>query len=951
MSLLTQMLRLNKNPSSIINVALANLSNILAGLDITDATSPFMQLMEVNATTSAAAIIKGEAVARKVYPCLALTELDLYQHMSDLDYSDRFATPASGQVNILIPYTELQTYAVQLNVYNTIRTIKFPKYTNITVNGVSLMIMYPIIIELLDAGIIHISYDVSNIDPLVPLSSNIIPHSLVVLNGIQYLSLAVGVKQLTMTTLTYPLDGTVNFNQTITFNDSFYYAKVYLDDGTKWTEILTTHAPMIYDITKPTAVLSVSNNTNTVGVRLPDIYNSLNNSGLTIRVDVFSTLGDITLNLLDIPISSYSASWNEIDNYADTRPLAPLNKLNDMLFYSTGIVSGGTVAMTVDQLRQKVIYHSDASLAPIRPSDVNMNLIRLGYVVDLVRNTLTDRLYLASKNLPNLMRDGLGVPILSSNSLVNFPLNDKDYVTTIIDNNSGRVTVTNSCLYLVSNNSVSVLSDSNISLLKGKSTAALIAELNTNQYMFSPFHYVVDSSTPTVLVRPYYLDSPFTYGLSYIDSNLNRNYSISVSTTTIVKLNGVYTLTITILKPASLTGVQCQLRYTDLVTGNPVFLYSTPTEFSQEIDFSFIINTSLDIDSSDNIEFTNFLNPINSLTSIFIPLDALFDIYFFLPGDNTGITTRFDSSYNSMNYPTGTIGILYEQININFGTYLSNLYSPIRNILVNKQYLTYSNDVIATYQTDVYEQGQTGLSFVDNNGVLQFNIIHKAGDQVLDNFNVPVVLHKKGDIINDVNGNPLPDPRFPNTIYKQLGVTLYDAKFLFSTTPDIVAYTNNIPHLVIGYLQNEIGIESKNLHEKTLLNYKPLGTVDQILVDIGDNNTVLMSPLLEFNISFYLTENGLKDTKLTSRLKTLIRGMVADHINNTTLAVSDLYAALGTIVMPEIISYTVENYNGTYSMLNIVNTGHQFGIQSSLVLNPDGTIDVFSHVMINLYKI
>jgi hypothetical protein len=86
---------INTNPASIQQTSLELLQQYLNGeTDIVDATNPFMKLVESSAVNTAGFIIDNEVTTRAQYPSCAQTLEDLYLHMSDKDYIDRFASPA-----------------------------------------------------------------------------------------------------------------------------------------------------------------------------------------------------------------------------------------------------------------------------------------------------------------------------------------------------------------------------------------------------------------------------------------------------------------------------------------------------------------------------------------------------------------------------------------------------------------------------------------------------------------------------------------------------------------------------------------------------------------------------------------------------------------------------------------------------------------------------------------
>ena len=95
---------INTNPASIQQTSLELLQQYLNGeTDIVDATNPFMKLVESSAVNTAGFIIDNEVTTRAQYPSCAQTLEDLYLHMSDKDYIDRFASPAIIKFTIVVP--------------------------------------------------------------------------------------------------------------------------------------------------------------------------------------------------------------------------------------------------------------------------------------------------------------------------------------------------------------------------------------------------------------------------------------------------------------------------------------------------------------------------------------------------------------------------------------------------------------------------------------------------------------------------------------------------------------------------------------------------------------------------------------------------------------------------------------------------------------------------------
>src|SRR5690606_9703133 len=97
-----------------------------------------------------------------------------------------------------------------------------------------------------------------------------------------FIQMTFDVLQLTVNSKVYDMNASTKFAIDIPFTDQYYYTRVFVkDEFNKWKEIPTTHARQIYDPTKITAVLRV---TDTLNVSIPEIYNVDASSSSKIRI-------------------------------------------------------------------------------------------------------------------------------------------------------------------------------------------------------------------------------------------------------------------------------------------------------------------------------------------------------------------------------------------------------------------------------------------------------------------------------------------------------------------------------------------------------------------------------------------------------------------------------------------------------------------------------------------
>lgn len=950
--LLDRVVQYNTNPSSIIQSSLDVLEMILDGQDIVDATNPFVFLMEASATGTCGAILKSQAYTNALYPRLGKTMDELYGHISDTEFIGIYATPAIGELKILLPWVPLQEVAISIDDSTTSASVVIPRNTKILVNEIPLSVCYPIYINLLDSEVTQVLYDTSQNNPLLPLSNNSLKHSRIFYQDVDYLQITVPVLQLAVSTLILPLLASASFSQKIVFDNKFCYARAYIRHSGKWQEILTTHSSMIYDIEKPTVKLRVVDNTLTVS--LPDIYQTLSLNSNSIRIDIYTTLGELSADLSQVSYSNFSAEWLDYDSLTPNPGADKLAQLNDILIYSETQLSGGSNGSTVDEVRNKVIYHSDFTMVPIRFSDIKTSLSTLGYTVQKLIDTITDRVYIASKHLPDRVVDKLHTTPLSTTSMVTINVIDGtvngSYNASLKTHSTNRLTIKPNALYKLVNGVVILLNNSELSTIYGLSNTDLCTYLNAGVYLYSPFYYTIDYTTSYLTTKAYYLSKPKITGRTFKAANSARNYNIATESTTIELLDTGYRLTIITSIPAELQGINCQLVFYHKDTGNTLYLNSTSTVMAANAVFTFDFQTSFDINGNGKIEITNMLSGININTPIFIDFETTFDIFYLVEGTNVGLETTFDNLYNASSLNTAVIGASYETLTIEFGKIMDGLYCPNKEIITTGSYVKYGSVVYATYTEPVYATNSLGKTYTINiDGTVTFNIIHQVGDPILDGEGSPVILHNIGDFVLDSFGEKIPTDTYLNSISYSIGLTLFDAKYKFATATKTKKYNDDIPFVIDNYLSREIATIRGNLTERTELLYRPKGDPYQITVNIGNGITATVPSVLDIELTFSIISSALEDLDVLTNIRILTRTLLSTYIKLNTISATKLLSDLLAVSPSQVIGITIDKFlpNGA-TVVTLTNEANTFSIRELLVVQADNTLEVEDGIIINI---
>lgn len=287
---MTEQFRLYKNnPAAIKKVIYDTIESMSANeINVVDPTTPFNMLMESACVLTTAFMQEHEAALRKQYPSMAQTVEDLYLHMSDKDYIDRFASPAKTKFNLLIDVKELEKKLV-LNPATGIRQVTIPKNSEFNIEDTVFSLQYPIDIKQLVHKGYQITYDTSEVSPLQRLETNVVPWSkrVFTVNNQEMLHLEFDVYQFDIASYKGDLLTSTGYKKRHKFADQFYFARVYFKNNAtldQWQEILTTHSDQVYDPQTPTAALKVIGSE--LEVTIPQVYLTTGLISGSLRVDI-----------------------------------------------------------------------------------------------------------------------------------------------------------------------------------------------------------------------------------------------------------------------------------------------------------------------------------------------------------------------------------------------------------------------------------------------------------------------------------------------------------------------------------------------------------------------------------------------------------------------------------------------------------------------------------------
>lgn len=989
-----KMLEMLNNPAGMQRVCLAQLDAMLDGnIDVVDPSNPFVFLMESATLLSTVAIEQTEINTRKQYPAVAVNQEDLYLHMSDVDYIDRFAKPSMAKFYFLLNLDEvLNNTVIDPNDSYQMNKLVIPRHTLVNVAEHDFMMQYPIEIRKLSYGGIQIVYDVSKVSPLMTLETNVVNWFTTRIENNNFIAIEIPMLQLTLTEYIASLNISTGYVKTYLLNDEYCYTRAYLSDGPDaWEEITTTHTDQVFDPNKVTALIKVFNDN--IRFEIPTIYfsNGLA-SGRNLRLDIYTTKGKTDLILSDYIANQFTVKWKDYDNDNNGIYSAPLNTFKSMAVYSIDTVSGGRDGIDFETLRERVIENAvGLQSLPITNTQIVTTLNNSGYSVVKNLDNITDRQFLATRDLPNaadalngttditLLDNVTESPIATSVRTIFSTMDDLSHSQFVVDNGD-RLTIKSNSLFEDINGITNLITNDRKNQLDALPNKNLIDEVNSSRLGYNPFHYVIEKASGSLALRPYYLDNPITIGKVFVQENEGLAFDVSFSKYSIEKTDAGYKL-LFVTKSGETFKSYYQLYpnnvqliasfktpdasgncFVDASIKDPELVYGTGQTVvaTGELLFELDIISNYDVDGNHNLQLTNFQINNEDPKVISCPLNVDLDIFLLINNYNGPVTkSEMDNNYLDhcdWFYPGHNVipvrGIIHEKVKLKLGTNLKYLWSNNRIVMSSEVYKTYEYDVPKLYAADEYEIDPITrlkkMTIVD--GQVTFNKLHSKGDPYLDSNDDPIMEHKAGDPVLDIDGNPIPvDER---KISRLLDICLFDGIYYFATEKTNKLYKDTLPRIISDWLDNDLTDINNRLLERTVVYFYPKNTFGNTKIMIENGKVITTYSEQSFNVKVYVSSDIYNDGSIKDSITKSIIDVIANAIKRNIVSITDIQyntkIVLGNLVKGvEFSEFGVDKNISTFTPLDDT-VG--ISIQKSLILLSENNISVKENVFVEFIR-
>lgn len=946
------------NPSLMQNVILDELERQVEGTglyDVPDASNPFVFLMEAGVLNTSMAITESEALLRRLYPRMAVTQEELYLHMSDIDLIGRFSTPAWTEFEFYLSKAEVLAKAV--SVGNGVRKLVIPRATNVVVADTTFTLQYPIELRVLSHGGVQVVYNTDAHSPIQTLESNLIDWTVVNIEREDMLVLRVPMGQFKTNTHHETINLASGFNVNYSFTDQFYYARVYVagDDGV-WNEVKTTHTDQVYDPVVVTAVLQVDNQN--LNVKFPAVYFTAGQLDGEVRVDIYTTKGKLDLDLGSYQSDQFVTTMNEIDDPAVY--VAPLKTFSRFKAISPNRLNGGSNGLSFSELREQVISNSlGVSQLPITHAQLETELSSRGFSVVTNIDNITNRQFLVSRKLPNAESSDTVSAIGSAMALLQYTMNQLSQFTNVY-NNGERITLTPEMLYEYRDGVVSVVEGHELQVMGAMAGDGLSRTVNSRRFLYTPFHYVLEATEERFNVRPYYLDEPEVIRKTFVGENDSSAVQVSADSYRIERIPTGYRLTLTMKtsdQVKELSGDQLVVQLGYVPPGEVSYASMNGTRVG-EIDgegvYQFDIETNFDVTETGTLRTLNMTMFSSTQNGFFVPLLGDFDLSYIL----TDYTTvgyqeeEFDVLIQRHLLPSRFMVVSRERLNLRLGYDLTDLWRRNRTLISSASYRRYSGDVPYVHAHTVFKRDQNGQLILgqDGDGNLTYEVEYEKGDPKLDVNGEPVMRFLKGDPILKDNGEP--ELVAPRELLREFTMLMFDGKYRFADEATTVAYRRDVPLQIVGWLDNDINSVKAELLEQSELHLYPTETVGdaECMVNEGYLSTIPLEQHIEVN--YYLRTTAFNNASLRDALIRSTRQTVNDMLGQRTVAVSDLTSRLKAMGGDDVVSVGVSGLGGpaNYDVVSIQDDAVRLSLGKRLIVRSNQKLAVQDDIDINFLR-
>lgn len=922
-------------------------------LTIVDPTNPFNMLLEASAISAANAVISMKSTLQKLYPNLATDKADLYHHLSDDQLVNMFATPSKAKIVFYLNTIEFKQYGYRAPDSNYV-TVIIPENTEVTVAETTFTLLNDVSIRLYDDGTIFSEQLVSDND-LAENSSTILNSTIVSdSESVSWVLVEVTLPQITRYVLKDTITIGESYNHDMVLNDQYVYSTVsYKNNNTnnEYIKLNKTHSEEFIDPYVPTVF--ISNTDETVTYNIPDVYILSDQVSGNLEIVQYESKGKLYL-----PINNYTVNDYKIKLGNTGKTVASSVLPNITILANSGYpVDGGLDAMPMSKLKESIINNVTGDIdLPITEFDIKQKAMYEGFEIFKVLDVITDRAYIATKNLPKVESELIHSRADIFFNTVSFILSDLNATSNILITDDYFI-IRSGSVFKETNGKVEILNDYDIDELNALTLDERVVYYVDKKYYYTPYYYIIDKIDTVINSRIYELDHPSIEDIVVKSKNSNVVNTIAIETINIEKISTGYEIKITLNSDGVMGELAQNSLYVQLeiplANGSASLYYNEQYNLvNNEVIFN--IATDFYINKDNNL---NILNGYSTLSNKDILLKNIMNIYIYTTDISFLDENNFLIADIAENRSDVKAVFIKESANLTFGNELKYIWNKVSNSYTERKYLKYDKDVPLLYEEDVYEKDPiTGAIFTvtDTNGdgsydTIDYNIRYHKGDQVVDSDGNLVYVHKAGDIVLTDDNIPVVDQGAG--VVRYIDIFMIEYEYKLATTNPYKNYLVLINDVVREWLLDTMVRFNDITLENTSIIYKSYKNNQQVKIAVNDvlySIPYAVSP----TIDLYVTRDDYTGDEVLN-MEFIIGTILHEALDDTTISQTaireNIIAKLGNDVVGVKIS-GLDNI-GDLEVFTLTDKTTRLVLDKKLFMNKDNDLVVTYNILLNMHKV
>lgn len=922
---------------------------------------PFTYMMDTIVGQHAGFLNRLDDAVAVGYKCHARNISDLAQHMSDEDWENVFATPSTCTLRYSIPIEEIRKRALPFSTVdgdltNFYKKLVIPKDTIFSLPGSDFWLAHAVEFRLMEHGGIQVVYDTIQTNPFADLGTNYPDRSFSTLNGVEYISVLLPCKQIAIKEIpNKPSNDLVGFSISDTFEDKLFRIRAFITPigSSDRIEMTVIFKRTNYDPAYPTLVVDLDGD-NSFTASIPSVYlqNGLGVGNVTLLV--YTTKGAYERDLTTLNETYHKASYY---NYSNTKGrLGDYEKniigVDGVYISSETPITGGADAMTFQDIKNMVIYGHRLRSHPISEIDLTQTFKLNGYTTIKALDYPNYRLYRVTRDLPEQSDKpyDTDVTVTTTSTIgvyVGSVLNSLDDIVAlgVAKDNGGRVTILPGSVIDVTDSTPVFYNQLTTDQLTSSSLKNKVDISGSKTLVGIPFYYVLDTTNSQARLRAYYLNKPYIVDQSFFYENPYLGLSLGVGKNGVSITNDGTRYIIDVVTtssdaykkiPDDSLGIQLAIDVNSDGAAKTLRGFLVGKNSDGERLWRFIIETDFDLDSEDLIYFKGFRQYGEIKKAVSSRLTETLNFIFTYQGSGSKEKSTSDRKIDQSLFESAQTSIVETEFNVRFGRTLPNLYTSIRPMIGDDQYLTYEENVPDLYLDTQFKYENKELVVVDGKAV----VLHRAGDPILDANGNPTYKHLIGQTVKDSQGNPiLKEPRKVLYYWDFIAV---DYNYYLSQDAYDTEYLEDSISTIADTIMDNLATLTRNRLERTVVMFKPKSTIGYTDVIVNENVSMQIKNDLRFSVMYYLTHEGVINKNLKNSLITSTHRIINDYRKKKTLSSSSIIKALHDPAQQDIKDVKVLIYSGSQliDVISNVDDTNGFGVRKKLAITADNFLTV-----------